>query len=86
MKFDEAFKRLTSLRTSEVDRVNVASLTDSQCRQALLLACKMLDSSITLEVLETGLKSAFSGICGQYTKQFVRLEEEARACVKKIGE
>ncbi|KAH7698914.1 hypothetical protein AAVH_33987, partial [Aphelenchoides avenae] len=45
----------------------------------------MLDSSITLEVLETGLKSAFSGICGQYTKQFVRLEEEARACVKKIA-
>ncbi|KAH7708661.1 hypothetical protein AAVH_24085 [Aphelenchoides avenae] len=83
-KFTDAFKRLTSLETTEVNRASVAGLTDSQCRQALLLACKMLENVGKLELVEIFLSAALNQVYEHTVEQFAKLETVARALANEL--
>ncbi|KAH7684431.1 hypothetical protein AAVH_41061, partial [Aphelenchoides avenae] len=85
-KFHGAFKRLTSLRTAEVNRASVAGLTEAQCKQALILSCKMLEDVNMSLILEMGLKSAFLDIYQRLTKQYKTMMNEATNCLKESAD
>lgn len=85
-KFRDAFKRLTSLRANEVNRASVAGLTEGQCKQALVLACKMLVDTTKNVILEMDLTRASESIYQHFDKQFKSLETVARTCIEKSRE
>ncbi|KAH7709079.1 hypothetical protein AAVH_23660 [Aphelenchoides avenae] len=82
-KFYDAFKRMTSLDTCEVNRASIGGLTDAQCRQALLLTCKMLQNVTEIHLLDMALASAFEHLFHHFGEQFSKLETYARSFAKE---
>lgn len=73
----------------DVDRVNkanIADLTESQCKQALLLACKLVSDTNVHHLREVAMSSASEAHALFFERQFEHLLADALTYAVASGE
>ncbi|KAH7709550.1 hypothetical protein AAVH_23174 [Aphelenchoides avenae] len=79
--FAESFYKLTNLRITEVKKANVESLSESQAKQVLLIACKIACDVVHFYQRRTTLCTAFKDLSVHSVAQFGKLVEESKTFV-----
>ncbi|KAH7709555.1 E3 ubiquitin-protein ligase MIB2-like protein [Aphelenchoides avenae] len=80
-RFAEAFSKVTDLRITEVNKASVENLSHSQCKQALLMACKVSCEVARLYHRQATLYIAFKDLAVHGAVQVSKLVEEAQPFV-----
>ncbi|KAH7708424.1 E3 ubiquitin-protein ligase BRE1-like 2 [Aphelenchoides avenae] len=80
-RFAEAFIKVTNVRVTEVKKAHVDGLSESQAKQALLIACKVACEVVHLYYRQTTLYAAFKDLSLHGAAQVSKLVEEARPFV-----